>query len=307
MTPHKLGQNYVHDLLHDALTSRIKGTNRHFTHLIRTRSGEWCLVRENHLGIAYFEDKNDYVITGQYAILRVEEGNVIPLAFTLSDYRPTKLGTMKIGDREIPSVSGGGSIFTFIEDWIDQTYNWYVEHDIDRPDYDMTHAYDLELGSNMAAQRPVESVETVEEPESATDAPEVEEDPFGALYRRKPEERKKQWSNSINHSFPEAVEQAKKDDPIKFDMYEEDELKKYLSDMVLGEVDQNEIKMLVRMCRSLDSKYTMIRRNPNGYIIAKSDPETMGIIIYANPESHICIPNNPTVAFKLKPEFLRFK
>lgn len=317
-TPHKLGKNFVHDLLHDALTARIKGTNRPFTHLVRGRNGQWKLVRENQMGIAYLHEDNDYFVVGSFVILREEcsGSDVVPLAFDLSDYRPCKLGVIKMGDKEIPRVTGGGSVFNFIEDWINQTYQWYIDQDIERPVDDLTHAYDVELGSHIAAPAPVEEVVEEEGSESTPEVLDPEEDPFGSLYRRDPQDRQKQWIASMHladnpvkpktMNFPEALKAAIKEDPIKFDYPEAEQLKDYIASMAEGEVDLEEVKMIVLFCRSLNEKYTMIRRTAIGSIIAKSEAVEKGTIIYFNPESNICVSNKPTVAFKLKPEFLRF-
>ena len=318
-TPYKLGKTYVYDLLHDALTARIKGTNRPFTHLVRGRNGQWNLVREDHMGIAYLHEDNDYSVVGSFVILREEcsGSDEVPLAFDLSDYRPCKLGVIKMGDKEIPRVTGGGSVFNFIEDWINQTYQWYIDHDIERPIDDLTHAYDVELGSRTVSPEPLEESVVDEGTTSTPETEEAEENPFGALYRRDPVARQKQWIQSVHleaespeksNSFPDIAksfnEQANRD-PIRFDLLVEKELKAYLISLVEGEVNNDEVQMIVRFCRSLDDKYTMIRRTPKGSIIAKANPDENGIIIYFNPNSNLCIADKPTLAYKLKPEFIR--
>lgn len=318
-TPHKLGKNFVYDLLHDALTARIKGTNRPFTHLVKERNGQWKLVRENHMGIAYLEEGNGYQVIGSFVVLREghEEANEVPLAFNLADYRPCKLGVIKMGDKEIPHVTGGGSVFNFIEDWINQTYQWYIDHDIERPLNDLTHAYDVEIGSRIAAPAPLEEVVEEVGSESTPEPPDSEEDPFGSLYRRDPAARQKQWVESMHVAdnpkpgtkmyFPEMLKKAIKEDPIKFDYPEMIQLRDYLVSMNEDEVDMDEVNMIIRFCRSLDEKYTMIRRTAIGSIIAKAEAIEKGTIIYFNPESKMCVADKPTIAFKLKPEFLRFK
>lgn len=314
MTHSKLGKNYIYNLLHDALTSRIKGTNRPFTHLIRNRNGDWIVIRENQMGISYLEDKGDLIVVGQYAIL--EEGcgsNEVPLKFDLADYRPCKLTAIKIGDREIPKVIGGGSVFNFVEDLLDQTYQWYIDNDVERPDHDITHAYDLELKQIMKeskhSQEALESPVEEDKDEVASDEPKPEEDPFNALYRRDPVERKRQWGESVVKKplfTKETVETAKANDPVRFDIQEEKQLRDYLIELCNGETTDEELNMLVCMCRSLSTKYTMIRRTPKGYIIAKALDDVHGIIIYHNPESQLCVPDKPSIAFKLKDEFMRF-
>ncbi len=314
MTHSKLGKNYIYNLLHDALTSRIKGTNRHFTHLIRNRKGDWIVIREDQLGIAYLEENGDLVVVGQYAIL--EEGcgsNEVPLKFDLADYRPCKLTAIKIGEREIPKVIGGGSVFNFVEDLLDQTYQWYIDNDIERPEHDITHAYDLELKQIMKeskhSQEALESPVEEDKDEVAPEDQNPEEDPFNALYRRDPVERKRQWGESVVKKplfSKEIMETAKVNDPTRFDIPEEKQLRDYLIELCNGDTTEEELNMLVCMCRSLSPKYTMIRRTPKGSIIAKALEDSNGIIIYHNPESQLCSPDKPSIAFKLKDEFLRF-
>lgn len=309
MTLSKLGKNYMHDLLHDALTSRIKGTNRPFTHLLRMHTGEWVLVRENQLGIAYFLEKNIIQVVGICATIRESSGEKeIPLAFELANYRPCKLSVHKIGDKEIPYVKGGGSLFNFIEDYIDQTYQWYIDNDVERPADDITHAYDLDKNSTPTPQ---EAQEAPSEDESTSEVAEEIEDPFGALYRRDNSARRKQWGESMirtsdDRLFTKGLEEAKKDDPVKFDYFEEKQLKLYLLQLADGNSSDEELNMIIRFCRCLDEKYTMIRRSPIGAIIAKTLGDEKGVVIYFNPDSKICIADNPSTAFKLKPELIRY-
>jgi len=266
------------------------------------------------MGISYLEDKGDLVVVGQYAIL--EEGcgsNEVPLKFDLADYRPCKLTAIKIGDREIPKVIGGGSVFNFVEDLLDQTYQWYIDNDVERPEHDITHAYDLELKQIMKeskhSQDALESPVEEDKDEVASDESKPEEDPFSALYHRDPVERKRQWGESVVKKplfTKETVETAKANDPVRFDIQEEKQLRDYLIELCNGETTDEELNMLVCMCRSLSTKYTMIRRTPKGSIIAKALDDVHGIIIYHNPESQLCVPDKPSIAFKLKDEFMRF-
>lgn len=271
------------------------------------------------MGIAYLEEGNGYQVIGSFVVLREEcsGSDEVPLAFDLADYRPCKLGVIKMGDKEIPRVTGGGSVFNFIEDWINQTYQWYINQDIERPVDDLTHAYDVELGSHIAAPAPLEEAVEEECSESIPEVLDPEEDPFGSLYRRDPAARQKQWVESMHvadnpkpdtkMNFPEMLKKAIKEDPIKFDYPEMIQLRDYLVSMNEDEVDMDEVNMIIRFCRSLDEKYTMIRRTAIGSIIAKSESIEKGTIIYFNPESKMCVADKPTTAFKLKPEFLRFK
>ncbi len=299
------------------------------------------------MGIAYLEENGDLVVVGQYAIL--EEGcdsNEVPLKFDLADYRPCKLTAIKIGEREIPKVIGGGSVFNFVEDLLDQTYQWYIDNDVERPEHDITHAYDLELKQIMKeskhSQEALESPVEEDKDEVASDESKPEEDPFSALYHRDPVERKRQWGESVvkkplppplfacynihmndtvqqtldlqdiapiklqSDFTKETVETAKANDPVRFDIQEEKQLRDYLIELCNGETTDEELNMLVCMCRSLSTKYTMIRRTPKGSIIAKALDDVHGIIIYHNPESQLCVPDKPSIAFKLKDEFMRF-
>lgn len=310
----KLKFDAYNDLLHTALTSRIAGTNRTFTHLIRNTKGEWYIVRENGEGRGpelNLLSNNIAIPVGCFThkLHDTGLGKSIPLVIKLEDYRPCKLTTMKFGDREIPKVIGGGNTHNFIEEILEQTYQWYIDCDVERPSNDITHAYDVE-----SAREPVIHDAPVEAPE-ATEAQgdsvvdEEVEDPFGPLYERSPSQRLEQWKLSAERKDPipqsgvgvEKSEPKKEDspfykaalkcletDPIKAECLAVHKLKEFLLEQ--GVESDFEASMLVNMIRCIPSEYNYIQRDTEGYWFAGMTGESEKVVFYYNHSSIACKP-----------------
>ena len=175
-------------LLHDALTARVKNSNRSFRWLVRNPNHDWLLYREEP---SYNKGTESYGISvsGISCILRENRNDVpdrVAIKIDLDDYRPCKLGTMNMGGREVPNVKGGGNVFNFIEDIIDQTYEWYIDNDLERPASDPTRKYGIDPNVAVAPKR---HQKALEEQGAGGDADvasdetiDQEEDPFALLY-----------------------------------------------------------------------------------------------------------------------------
>lgn len=308
----KLKFDAYNDLLHTALTSRIAGTNRTFTHLIRNTKGEWYIVRENGEGRGpelNILSNHIAIPVGCFAhkLHDTGLGKSIPLVIKLEDYRPCKLTTMKFGDREIPKVIGGGNTHNFIEEILEQTYQWYIDCDVERPSNDITHAYDVESTREpVIHDTPVEAPEATEaQGDSAVD--EEVEDPFGPLYERSPSQRLEQWKLSAERKdpiaqggvgvekseskkeerfFEKAIRECK--DPQKMEGPAYYSLKEFLFEN--GAESDVEVATMINLIRSFPREYNYIQRNSEGSWLIGMVGESSKITFYFNNESCVCKP-----------------
>lgn len=337
----KLNLDFAHKLLHDALTARVKNTNRAFYWLVRNKRDEWKLFREEpefHPDTGVYKAK-----TGTAVFVLREENrfadNVIPVKINLADYRPCKLGTMKIAHgQEIPTVRGGGNVYNFIEEVNDLIYNWYVDNDVDRPSTDSTHDFDVDAQLEGV---PTEAPKALQEPTSESDTgvasvvDEGEEDPFGPLYERSPTQRVNQWANASKlRDLPQAAgvslhetltskspvqrepsmyeranEECRLRDPIKYSQHSESLLESYITQSCVSLLDDNvfdeELPFLMNIIKMLPKKFGHIRRLENGAWCAGTLSIEHPTIIYHNPTSLLCPVGEPTMAYKLSAEMVR--
>ena len=327
MKPTKLGLVYINDLLHDALTSRIAGTNRPFTHLIRTRNGNWVLFRENSEGhypeVNYRKRDFDFPQGCFSNIIRFGElsgnvGNDIPLVIKLEDYRPCKLTTIKILDREIPKVIGGGNVYNFIEEIIDQTYQWYIDIDQDRPSDDFTNAYGISahMDGQYESCDPVDDDPDLVEATSATDVDSEDEDPFGPLYERPRSAREDQWNAAFARlDPPEATKVDKKQstftkmleaapaDPVLREGPSLHILREYLFEN--GIESDFEVNTMINLIRCFTKDYNYIMRTSEGQWIINQVGTSNAIGFYQNSNSVACKPLR-TKAFVIPDDIIRF-
>lgn len=339
----KLNLEFAHKLLHDALTARVKNTNRAFYWLVRNKRDEWKLFREEP---EYNPSTGVYKSKTGTAVFVLREANrladnVIPVKINLADYRPCKLGTMKIAHgQEIPTVQGGGNVYNFIEEVNDLIYNWYVDNDVDRPSTDSTHDFDVDAQLEGASN---EAPEALQEPTSesgtggASEVDAVEEDPFGPLYERSPAQRVNQWANASKlkdlppgagvtlHEtmtseapakrepsiFEKANEKCRREDPIKYSLHSESLLESYITQSCVSLLDDNvfdeELPFLMNIIKMLPKKFVHVRRLENGAWCAGTLSMEFPTIIYHNPASLLCPAGEPTMAYKLSDEMVRAK
>lgn len=339
----KLNLDFAHKLLHDALTARVKNTNRAFYWLVRNKRDEWKLFREEpefHPDTGVYKTKTGTVVF----VLREENrfaDNVIPVKINLADYRPCKLGTMKIAHgQEIPTVRGGGNVYNFIEEVNDLIYNWYVDNDVDRPSTDSTHDFDVDAQLEGV---PTEAPKALQEPTSESDTggasvvDEGEEDPFGPLYERSPTQRVNQWASASKlRDLPQAagvslhetmtsespvkrepyiseetLERSRLRDPIRFSMPYEKQLEAYITQSCVSLLDDNvfdeELPFLMNIIKMLPAKYGHIRRLENGAWCAGTLDIAPPTVIYHDPSSLLCPKGEPTMAYKLHEHMVRAK
>lgn len=315
-TPNRLSLTFVNELLHIALTSRVKGTNRPFTHLVHTLTGEWKLVRHNSNGA-------DPTVVESHTGINIPDGSKVvnlkefpclgdyALVFPLEDYRPCKLTARVIAGREMPYVIGGGNVYSFIENIIDQIYQYHIDCDRNRNEDDLTFAYDLEGDS---AYNPIHTApaEAVVEGDPSGEVTEPDVDPFNELYRRDGAMRQVQWQAAIkleppvepkqverekpvenNMAMPRfslSMEELRAKDPIRHDLLNE---KLILHNVFpegiqdLGDDEKLNIHIFITMLRALNSKYKYVRRNIGGSWVAYN-VETDWMVFYYNPSSKLC-------------------
>jgi hypothetical protein len=276
----KLEVSYVGGLLHDALTARVKNTHRSFNWLVLNTLGEWRVYRNTEEPILDNSVNDGIRVSAQaeHAIIRTTNTphSKIALVFNLADYRPSRLGTMKVKDGHINTVHGGGTVFAFIEDYIDQTYQWYIDNDIERPSNDLTHAYDISLGGSIEPEKPLEEAPSVvdDSPEEAVD------DPFTPLYDRTASNRVSTWTAALHREIPveipeekpkkplfahDVIKKAIKEDPAKFDYIAESKIINFLSQSIddTSNVDL-EVRYIATLIRRYDRSYNILYRDDAG-------------------------------------------
>ena len=299
----------LNSILCKAMTARVKNTFRQYKWLTRDSSGAWVVFRDQP---EIDDSKSSFSgpISMPIAFESVSAAGAIPLIFPLDDYRACKLGYITLGGKDIPQVTGGGNIFTFIENYIDAEKTYRNDHGLE----------------DVFSEDPQNSPETTLEEDTTlggeSASPEEEEDPFKALEGRDPKERAAKWRSAhaledlpqspgvslyekdTSHSlFHKALEEGMKKDPIKFSLIEEDALRNYIKSSVATIVDDVEVDFLMNVIRMLPKQYTSVRRNIKGCWTASNADKS--IVIYYNRESELCISQAPLIAFKLKDELVR--